>query len=260
MAIDENTFPDEGFRNYLLKTVDLDKNLALSQAEIDCVGKISGLRSYNVRDLTGISVFTSLKELICDQCELTALDVKNGKLSKLTLPAGTTLTSVDCGGNALTDLDLTGCPNLKHLSVSKNQLTNLELSKNTVVEELFVDENSLKTLDISACSKLTSLKCQKNSLTELGIMNNPNLLQAYDEKNKSISDGILIYTLDKDGVVISLQMDQAVKVIFEKSGWKKEGGKYMKSVFANEEMRRNGRTGTIGACLRQLPERDKIRA
>ena len=54
--VDEATFPDEKFRNYVWKKIDKDHNALLSQEEIDKVTALS-IYSRKIKDLKGIEVF-----------------------------------------------------------------------------------------------------------------------------------------------------------------------------------------------------------
>ena len=95
IPIDEAHFQDDAFRAFV-KHYDEDQNNVLSGMERAAVDSIdcSGL---GIRDLSGIGYFDRL-------------------------------TTLDCSGNAITSLPLTGCPGLTSLRCAQNQLTELDIS------------------------------------------------------------------------------------------------------------------------------------
>ena len=84
----------------------------------------------------------------------------------------TALEYLDCSGNQLTSLDVSGCPALTSLYCWGNQLTSLDVSNNTALTELDCFDNQLSSLDVSGCPALTSLYCSGNQLTSLNVSNN----------------------------------------------------------------------------------------
>ena len=98
------------------------------------------------------------------------------------------LTSLNCSGNQLTTLDVSGCTALDSLDCSGNQLTflnlgdvdvqNIDLSKALKTSESFklisskvisldCSDNQLTALDVSECIMLTSLFCKENPIQTL---------------------------------------------------------------------------------------------
>jgi hypothetical protein len=69
----------------------------------------------------------------------------------------------------ITELDLTGCVNLKSLYCAGHDLPSLDFSTNTSLERLECNHNSLTTLDISMLTKLTYLNCNTNLLKMLDL-------------------------------------------------------------------------------------------
>ena len=74
MTIDEEKFPDENFRAYILNTLDLDKDEYLSENEI-AKATVINLNGLGIKDLTGIKFFTALKTLDCSENKLTSFDI-----------------------------------------------------------------------------------------------------------------------------------------------------------------------------------------
>jgi Leucine-rich repeat (LRR) protein len=76
--------------------------------------------------------------------------LKFGKLVKLAY--------LNCSANQLKELDLTTCPNLKTLYCGGNFLTDLNLSHNLQLEELSIANNNFLEQDLSFLEKLVNLK------------------------------------------------------------------------------------------------------
>ena len=202
IAIDETTFPDENFRNWILAQ-DYGADGILTDAEIATVNTIY-VGSENISDLKGIEFFTALKYLYCYYNQLTTLDVSkntaltallcgdnqltsldvsknaalmslscpNNQLTSLDLSKNTALTEFECSGNQLTSLDLLQNTALTYFDCSDNLLTSLDVSKNTALTELLCGSNKLTSLDVSKNTALTNLNCRINLLTSLDVSKN----------------------------------------------------------------------------------------
>ena len=79
------------------------------------------------------------------------------------------VTYLNCYGNQLTSLDVSGCTALTTLYCEKNQLTSLDVSKNIALTTLGCGNNQLTSLDVSGCTALTKLNCWNNQLTTLDL-------------------------------------------------------------------------------------------
>ena len=64
VEINSDNFPDDNFRGYINKYLDLDKDGNLSDTEISDVTEMN-IESLGLASLKGIEYFTSLKELSC---------------------------------------------------------------------------------------------------------------------------------------------------------------------------------------------------
>ena len=104
---------------------------------------------------------------------LTTLRLENGRLTKLTLPAGLTkLTTLRAGFNQLSSLTLPAdMTNLSLLNVFQNQLTNLTLpSELTGLTNLNLDGNQLSTLTLpSGMTRLDTLIASANQLSSFTL-------------------------------------------------------------------------------------------
>ncbi|MCL2082741.1 MAG: leucine-rich repeat protein [Oscillospiraceae bacterium] len=82
------------------------------------------------------------------------------------------LVSLTCPGSNLTELDLSGNPELMYLYVQQNLLQSLNITKNLKLRTLFCNDNKLTSLDVSKNLELQLVLCQYNQLTTLDISKN----------------------------------------------------------------------------------------
>ncbi|MCD7882898.1 MAG: hypothetical protein LUI87_04200 [Lachnospiraceae bacterium] len=101
IIIDENNFPDDIFRDYIIDNFDTDSDGYLSTDEIDAVTEIE-IGGTHMASMEGIEYFTSLQILLCNDNHLKSLDVSNN----------TKLTYINCCWNNITALDVSNNPNL----------------------------------------------------------------------------------------------------------------------------------------------------
>ena len=104
-------------------------------------------------------------------------------LEQLDLSASTALTRIILSYNALTELDLSGSPNLAYLWVENNKLSRLDLSANPNLTRLVARDNNLTELDLSGSPNLTYLSVEGNKLPRLDLSANPNLTQLVAKDN-----------------------------------------------------------------------------
>ena len=157
IAINEDNFPDENFRNWILSQ-SFGEDGVLTEEEI-LGAKEMYVYNMDIQNMQGIEYFTALSTLECYQNKLTSIDLsKNVVLKRLV-----------CNYNQLTSLDVSKNTALKTLYCSRNQLTSLDLSANTAIEYLQCYNNQLTSLDVSKNSKMVQLWCSDNKLTSLAI-------------------------------------------------------------------------------------------
>ena len=111
IAIDENSFPDEKFRSYVLSNYDLNKDKILDDEEIEAVTEID-VSGQGIADLRGIRYFTALKHLDCHDNQLIELDTWRCEV----------LEWIDCSQNQLLYLNIYECPALTYVNCQNNQL------------------------------------------------------------------------------------------------------------------------------------------
>ncbi|MFD0778526.1 hypothetical protein ACFQZF_08620 [Flavobacterium myungsuense] len=142
--------PDINFESYLIEA-GLDKGTFDGKVLTSAIETVTdmGIPGRNITDLTGIQDFAALKELFCNNNQLTTLDLsKNIKL-----------TFLNCDENQLTTLDVSKNISLKYLSCILNQLPTLDVSKNIELTFLNWAGNNLTELDVSKNISLEGLIC-----------------------------------------------------------------------------------------------------
>jgi len=196
IKINSTNFPDEDFRNWLLKQ-DYGSDGVLTDAEIAKVTSIN-VYSRSIQSLKGIEYFTALTSLSCYDNQLTSLDVSkntalqvlrcySNNLTSLGVSKNTALERLDCEKNKLTSLDVSKNTALKNLYCYSNQLTSLDVSKNTELELFSCSDNQLASLDLSNNVALITLDCEKNKLTSLDVSKNTRLQIIYCNSNNLTS-------------------------------------------------------------------------
>ena len=184
----ELLIPDSQFKNYLLKTCDMDADGTLTLKDARAYNAVSNINrsftiSTSVSNLDGIQYF-DIDSLTCDYCNLTTLDVSknlnlttlhcsNNKISTLKLSPG--ITTLDCSNNQLTSLDVSNLPNLRELYCTNNKLESINLNHNIHLDALDCNNNSISRLSLSQNTELTSVNCNNNLLTWLDVKKNTKL-------------------------------------------------------------------------------------
>ena len=196
IAINEENFPDENFRSWLLSQ-SYGSDGVLTEEEIAGVNKINVYRE-SIQSLKGIEYFTALTYLNCSFNPLTSLDVSkntaltylncNGnQLTLLDVSKNTALTELYCTGNQLTSLDVSKNTALTSLNCYLNLLTSIDVSKNTALTYLSCSYNQLTSLDLSKNTALTRLDCYSNQLTSLDLSKNTSLTELFCDGNQLTS-------------------------------------------------------------------------
>ncbi len=165
MPINEETFPDPVFREYVLKIVgssvlteEKAQQIEVLDVSKDNIKKVLGDRD-PITSLKGIRYLKYVRDLNCRYQKLTTLDLElNMRVERL-----------DCYGNQLTDLWFHKGSSLRYLNCSENQFTALNLSKNPELTELYCSGNNLTALDLSANKKLQKIGASSNKLTAFDV-------------------------------------------------------------------------------------------
>lgn len=167
IKIDENTFPDKNFREYILNNIDKDGDGYLSESEIAETTSIT-CRARSISSLKGIECFVNVQSIDCSVNKLTELDVSKN----------TALMEFDCSGNNLTQLDISKNTKLWKLCCSNNSLTELDVSNNQ--------------LDYLSCDRNVQVTGYNGTITYPDSSTSENRL---DEEALSIADGFSAFEM-----------------------------------------------------------------
>lgn len=127
-----------------------------------------------ISDLTGIQDFKSLVELDCSGNYLENLDVSGMiYLERLNCSLNYLLTNDTNATNGI--LNITGTVSLVELYCSGNNLNDLDMSQNPNLELLDCSDNDILSLDVSNNWLLRTLNCSNNDLTTLDVSANSSL-------------------------------------------------------------------------------------
>ena len=174
--INEETFPDPVFREYVLKiagssvlTEEKARQIEVLDVSKNNIKKVLGDRA-PITSLMGIRYLRYVKDLNCSGQELK---------KTLNLEQNSRVEKLNCSGNQLTGLWFHKGSSLKYLTCSVNEFTALDLSKCSELIELSCSSNKLTSLDLSANKKLQKIVAQTNALTTLDTRNLPELTDLY---------------------------------------------------------------------------------
>ena len=184
IEINETTFPDENFRNWVLAQ-SYGQDGMLTDEEIVRIKEINVI-SKSIKSLKGIEFFTELTNLDCSWNQLPLLDVskntalkelncQGNQLTELNLLKNIELEDLACNYNQLTSLDVSQNSALAILACIENQLTELDLSRNNLLKRLVCPYNQLTSINVSGCTALESFRCAGNKLAELDVSGCPAL-------------------------------------------------------------------------------------
>ena len=181
--INEETFPDPVFREYVLKIVgssvlteEKARQIEVLDVSDDNIKEVLGDRA-PITSLMGIRYLRYVKDLNCSGQELK---------KTLNLEQNSRVEKLDCSGNQLTDLWFHKGSSLRYLNCSVNKFTALNLSKNPELTELYCSNNKLTSLDLSANTKLQQINASSNKLTALDVRHLSELTHLYLWSNSDL--------------------------------------------------------------------------
>ena len=172
VLINWENFPDEVFRD-LVSTFDTDGSGSLKKAEIAAVKKLNCPKK-GIASLQGIEYLTALTQLNCS----------GNLLRKLDLSGNEALVTVDCSGNEIEELNTAGLPSLTTLDCSENNILALQLHSSKKLTALDCRRNNLTTLNLTRNTELKTLDCGENALITLGLSTNTALKTVKCDHNK----------------------------------------------------------------------------
>lgn len=190
---------DPKFKAYC-EQFDTDQDGRLTEEEASAVTEIV-VPDMGLTSLEGIRYFTSLTKLVCNNNELTALDVPNPELVELVcndnllaelkvndgITAGKSLATLSCQNNQLTELSVVFCHALKTLNCQNNRLTDLRVDRASSLSSINCANNKLTGLDFYQSNAITQLNCPNNELTSLGLSNKKALMSVMCNNNPMTS-------------------------------------------------------------------------
>ncbi len=182
VVVNEETFPDLTFRNWILDGKNINGAGAdgiLTEEELASVTQID-VSMRGIQNLKGIELFGALKELNCSNNQLSELDVSHNtelerlycsynNLQQLSLENNTNLISLSSSFNRISSLDVSNKPRLKTLNSQMNPMTQLNLTGSTALEWINVANNALTNLDLSTNVELHYVNLFDNRLTSLNV-------------------------------------------------------------------------------------------
>ena len=184
IEINETSFPDDAFRNYV-RTFDGNFDGLLDTQELGYITELLFLGGgcyvngeyydfKGITDLTGIEYFYNLLKLECSSLSISELDLsKNTKLKELW-----------CASCNLTQININGCDELEVLRCSDNDLSSIDVSTNTKLKEISCSNKKFSELHLSHCESLTNLDCANNQLDDIDVSNLSLLDRLNCSKNK----------------------------------------------------------------------------
>ena len=162
IPIDEEHFPDQGFRDYVAEKLDLDQDLILNAWERSRVKVLSVLTPNDCYNFEGVAYFRELEEFYDGHYCYPDVDLSRNE--KITLVHLMTANHVNLAGcsrlweflnyNALVSIDLTGCTELQMLQCGFRDPT--------------------EALDLSTLTKLETISA--DNIVNPDFSNNPNLV------------------------------------------------------------------------------------
>ena len=163
IPIDEEHFPDDAFRAFLLEQ-EFGEDAILSEEEQKETNRLR-INNKDIHSLQGIEYFT----------HLTVLQASGNPLGQLVMPRMEWLYTLDCQACQLTKLDVSQCPNIGVLRCFLNQLTTLDLSGKPSLRELEARDNLLAELTFKGTDSLNIIDVRNNRLIALDLSTQRNL-------------------------------------------------------------------------------------
>ncbi|MBO4217445.1 MAG: hypothetical protein J5940_05845 [Clostridia bacterium] len=159
VAIDENNFPDEGFRTFVSDKFDSDGDGYLNGSEISIKELSLGDAAAGIKSLKGIEFFEKLETLRCQESGISELDVSRN----------TNLAYLYCGYTQITSIDVSRNVELRILYIESTGITSLDLSNNPMIEEIAAYCTPLESIDLTGCNKLWRLDIIETPVSSLDL-------------------------------------------------------------------------------------------
>lgn len=183
--------PDANFKAYLLSansTNSIASNISNQHIVIDANGDneiqvsealnvyklyISGPSASMINNLTGINYFNNLIDLQAYNISLTDLQISG-------LP---NLTAILVINNQISSLSINNLSSLQAISFANNQISNFSITNCPNLQQLDCSGNQLTAIDVSNFADLVTLQCYNNLIASINLYNNNNLLNIIGYNN-----------------------------------------------------------------------------
>jgi Leucine-rich repeat (LRR) protein len=151
---------------------------------------------------------SKLKHLICDNNQLTELDI----------PKNNSLEYLNCSNNKLKELSISNAKDLKWLYCENNELTSFTAKDNDKLEIIVCYNNQISQINIANNPTLSVLECYSNQISLAQMLQLVNYLPTLTDPSEY--DGILaVVSSASDGN----DMSEEIQDIARSKGWKVEG-------------------------------------
>jgi Leucine-rich repeat (LRR) protein len=169
-------FPDPNFKEALLNHdlhggVVIDTNndgeIQITEAEsiVETIMVPGIFLEEKIVDLTGIEAFINITGLNCGGNEISNLNLSNNSF----------LLSLGCFDNQISSINIGNCPELESLYCQENQLNDIDISSNPNLQNINCSGNQLLNLDISNNPNLQMLHCSENQFVDINLSNNASI-------------------------------------------------------------------------------------
>lgn len=204
VPINESTFPDSEFREYIKNNYDLNKDSVLSDMEIKRVDSMNIY--YNHKSIKGIEYFYELKSLYFNGVPSRSLDLSivpnisvlyigfassdvafTELLEEIDISQNHKLKEISLYSNLITELDLSGNYELENINLCITSLAKLDLSHNTNLKFCSLENLTLQELDLSKNDQLYSIDIFRCNVRNL-ILNENNSLNRINLINSGIEE------------------------------------------------------------------------
>ena len=215
IIIDEKSFPDINFRQYVQIKFDKNKDGYLSENEITDIKEIFiDRRTFNnaekIESIEGIELFTDLEDCRIWDTRIHSIDFSsnnklkiliiydevlnrinlsnNYELEQLTLVTNikeidvsrlSKLKKLDISGTSVNVIDLSENLELEWLDISRTDVKEINISNNKLLYWLAIGETKIESIDIRSNVNLQYLNCECTAISSINIINNTELLSIY---------------------------------------------------------------------------------
>lgn len=171
--------PDDNFESYL-EINNMGDGIMLNDSVLTL--NISGvdsldISSQNINSIIGIEDFSSLISLSCS----------NNLLTNANLSQNTNLVRLLCDNNNITSLNISENVLLGNIDCSDNLLDNIDVSQNSTLHRFVCSNNQLTNLNLTQNPNLNRLICNDNQLISLDLSNNSNLSRLNASNNQLVN-------------------------------------------------------------------------